>query len=96
MQCNAELFVVENKLYGDVIELQFINVKSEPTNQIPWEVDLWTLFNTVIQGCGTFLFCFLLLWTLRMMFIVCIIRKKNTSIYQNKSVESFNFLLNML
>ena len=40
MQCNAELFVVENKLYGDVIELQFINVKSEPTNQIPWEVDL--------------------------------------------------------
>jgi len=95
MQCNAELFVVENKLYGDVIELQFINVKSEPTNQIPWEVDLWT---TVIQGCGTFLFCFLLLWTLRMMFIVCIIRKKNTSIYiyQNKSVESLNFLLNML
>jgi len=47
MQCNAELFVVENKLYGDVIELQFINVKSEPKNQIPWEVDLWTLFNTV-------------------------------------------------
>ena len=40
IQCNAELFVVENKLYGDVIELQFINVKSEPTNQIPWEVDL--------------------------------------------------------
>jgi hypothetical protein len=31
IQCTTELFVIENKLYGDVIGMQFTNVKSEST-----------------------------------------------------------------
>lgn len=37
IQCTAELFVIENKLYCDVIEMQFINLKSE-SSSVPWSV----------------------------------------------------------
>ena len=40
-QCTAELFVIESKLYDDVIGMQCslqTNVKSESINQIPWAI----------------------------------------------------------
>ena len=37
IQCTAELFVIENKLHCDVIEMQFINLKSE-SSSVPWSV----------------------------------------------------------
>ena len=36
IQCTAELFVIENNLYCDAIEMQFVNLKSEPSNSVPW------------------------------------------------------------
>jgi len=37
IQCTAELFVIENKLYCNVIEMQFINPKSE-SSSVPWSL----------------------------------------------------------
>ena len=34
IQCTAKLFVIENNLYCDAIEMQFVNLKSEPSNSV--------------------------------------------------------------
>ena len=38
IQCTAELFVIKSKLYCDVIEMQFVNLKTESSNSVPWSV----------------------------------------------------------
>jgi len=38
IQCTAELYIIENKLYGEAIEMQFINIKSESSNSVPWPI----------------------------------------------------------
>ncbi|CAG8586382.1 8669_t:CDS:1 [Paraglomus occultum] len=41
IHCNGELYVIEGQLYCDVIEIQFVSAKSEPTtpSNIPWKTN---------------------------------------------------------